>query len=105
MDELIVLFMRRFGWTLEYTVNLVNTLPLNKLQVLIKEVKFQKALEDYEVARNFAMVIANWASAQGKKRYRISDFIGSPPRRDDYKEPDLREIARQKGIILPEGGQ
>jgi len=103
MDELIVFLMRRFGWTLDYTVELVNTLPVQKLQALIKEAKFQEVTEDYKTARNFAMVLANWASAQGKKKYKITDFIGGPPKREDHKEPDLKEMAMRKGIIMPEG--
>jgi len=102
MDELIVSLMRQFGWTLEYTTNLVNTLPLNKLQALVKEFRFQESMSEYRTAQNFAMVIANWASAQGKKKYRIRDFIGDPPRRENQKEPDLWDIAKQKGIFMPE---
>ena len=104
MDELIVFLMREFGWTLEYTTDLVNNLEINKLLALISETKFQRAEEDYRLARNFAMLLANWASAHGKKKYRITDFIGSPPRREGQKSPDLRQIAAHQGIKVPEGG-
>lgn len=104
MDEVIVFLMREFGWTLEYTVELVNNLDIDKLQALIKETRFQRAEQDYRMASNFAMIIASWATAQGKKKYRIVDFIGNPPRRDDYQDPDLRGIAERQGIIVPKGG-
>lgn len=104
MDELIVFLMHYFGWTLEYTTELVNSLPLDKLQSLIIEAKYQKAEDDYRAARNFAMVLANWATAQGKKKYRIEDFVGSPPKRDGQQPPDLREVASSQGIRVPKGG-
>lgn len=103
MDELIVFLMHQYSWTLEYTVDLVNTLPLKKLRSLVKETLYQQASEDYKTARNFAMLLANWATAQGKKKYRVTDFIGNPPRRENYEGPDIKELARQKGIIMPEG--
>ena len=102
MDELIVFLMREFGWTLEYTVRLVTTLPINKLNALIAEAKYQKDMENYQNAANSAMIIANWASAQSKdKKYKVSDFIGSPPKRVGEKEPNLYEAAEREGIILP----
>ena len=107
MDELIVFLMREFGWTLEYTQNLIRKLPLKKLNALIAEVKFQKSVDDYQIASNFAMVIANWASAQSKnKRYKVTDFIGQPPSRETPKEyPTLTEVAEKQGIKLPKEGQ
>lgn len=106
MDEVIVFLMREFGWTLEYTQNLVRTLPLKKLNALIAEVKFQRAVDDYQLASNSAMIIANWASAQAKnKKYKISDFIGQPPRRaKPEKPPSLQEVAGKQGIRMPKGG-
>lgn len=104
MDELIVFLMHYFGWRLEYTTDLVNTLPLGKLQALVKEAYFQKAEDDYRTSWNFAMALANWATAQGKKKFRPTDFIGRPPQRENEDKPDLADAARRKGIILPKGG-
>ena len=106
MDELVVFLMREFGWTLEYTTNLVLTLPLKKLNALIEELKYQKAAENYQIASNFAMIISNWASARSKnKRYKITDFIGEPPRRGSLVEgTGLTEAAHKVGIILPKEG-
>lgn len=104
MDELIVFLMRAYGWTLEYTIDLVDNLAIDKLTALVKETKYQMAVDDYMTARNFAMVIANWASAQGKKKYKVSDFIGNPPKREEQEEPGIAAMASRKGIIIPKGG-
>ena len=103
MNDLIVLLMREFGWTLEYTTHLVGTLPIKKLNALIKELKYQKAVENYQIASNFAMIIASWASAQSKRTYRVSDFIGQPPSRNGKKD-DLYDKAEKAGIRMPKGG-
>ena len=104
MNELIVFLMREFNWTFEYTQTLVRTLPVKKLNALVKEIRYQKALEDYRTAANFAMIIANWASAQGKRKYDVSEFIGQPPSRDKgEKSTDLYSLAEKEGIKMPKG--
>jgi len=102
MDEVIVLLMREFGWSLEYTIAQVQSLPLAKLNAILNELQYQRAMEEYRTATNFAMVIANWASAQGKRRYSIKDFVGNPPRRA-HNEAALMDVARKEGIVIPEG--
>ena len=106
MDELIVFLMREFGWSLEYTVGLVKTLPVKKLNTLIAELTYQRAVEDYQIASNFAMIIANWASAQTKgRKYKVTDFIGQPPQRTEtIKQPSLQEVAEEQGIKMPKEG-
>ena len=105
MDELVVFLMREFGWELEYTTKLVQTLPVKKLNALVKEVQYQKSVEDYQTATNFAMIIANWASAQSKnKNYKVIDFIGKPPNRTGESGTGLRELAQKEGIIMPSKG-
>lgn len=96
MDELVVFLMRQFGWSLEYTTDLVRNLEIGKLNTLVAEVKYQKAVEDYDRASNFAMAIANWASAQGKRKYRIKDFIGPRPRREPQTKAEVETEQRVK---------
>lgn len=96
MDEVVVFLMRQFGWTLEYTVDLVKTLETGKLNALIKEVQYQKALDDYATASNFAMAVATWASAQGRRRYKVADFIGRKPRREPITQAQRDMIQRLK---------
>ena len=107
MDEFVVFLMREFGWSLEYTVGLVKTLPTKKLNALMAELQYQRATENYRIASNSAMIIANWARAQPKGRnYKVSDFIGHPPRRVGAKaEPTLRDVAEKQGIIMPKEGE
>ncbi len=99
MDEIVVFLMREFGWTLEYATNLAKKLPLKKLNVLIDETKYQKSVDEYNLAANFALIITIWLNAQSKKRYRITDFIGQPPQRKN--EDILEKAAKKEGIILP----
>ncbi len=80
-DELIVFVIRETGWTLEY----VRELPLDDLFALVKELSYQKAIDEYKMALNFAMVISNWATAMSKhKRYRPTQFVGEPPDRKAF---------------------
>lgn len=102
MDELIVFLMREFGWTLEYASELVGRLPLRKLNALVEELRYQKALDDYKMSANFAMVLANWASAQGKRKFRSTDFIGQAPQRKGA-ETSVWVMAKEKGIKIPKG--
>jgi len=98
-NEIVVLLMREFGWTLEYTVGLVRKLPIKKLNALIEELNYQKRVEQYNISSNFAMCLANWATSRSKnKRYRVTDFIGPPPQRS--KSP-IEEAARKAGVKLP----
>ena len=97
MDEIIIFLMRCFSWELEYTVNLVNTLPLTKLNALIKEAQYQKAVDEYNLARYLVM------ASRGKGKV-LKDFIGDPPSREIKEAPrELREVAEEAGIKMPEG--
>jgi len=101
MDELVVFLMREFGWSLEYTVNLVQTLPIKKLNALVRELRYQKAMDDYKQAANAAMVVACLSSSKQRRRS-AKDIIGQPPRRIDSKETtQLRKAAEEQNIKLP----
>ena len=86
IDELIVFVIRQTGWLLEY----VRDMEMAQLVTLARELAYQKAIEDYRVAYNFALALASWASANTKgKKYRPEDFIGPQPSRDTFfKEVD-----------------
>jgi len=100
VDELIVFLMREFGWTLEYAQNLIKHLPLKKLNALVEEVQYQKAVDDYRTAANFASIVGTLASSR-QKRYTIENIIGRPPQRRTYKPPDLKTAAKDIGIKMP----
>ncbi len=101
MDEIVVFLMREFGWTLEYATNLAKKLPLKKLNVLIDETKYQKSVDEYNLAANFALIISVWLNSQTKgRKYKITDFIGQYPQRKG-QENILEKAAKKEGIILP----
>ncbi|KKL54003.1 hypothetical protein LCGC14_2269760 [marine sediment metagenome] len=105
-NELIVLFMREFGWTFKYTVNFVQRTPLYKLQALSEELQYQMSAEYYRQAELSASIMAtiiNTTAKKDKKVYKASDFIGQPPKRRVVGEVNtLQKAAEKLGIIIPE---
>ena len=77
-NELIVFVIRETGWSLEY----VQQMSLATLSTLVEEMKFQKAIEDYNLMSGFALIVATLASSKNR-RYRVEEIIGSPPTRKD----------------------
>lgn len=102
MDEIIVFLMREFGWEYEYTRDLVKSLPIAQLNALIEETQFQKSVDDYRQASYSAMIVVALVSSP-KHRKRVTDIIGRPPQRKGG--PTLEQVAKKKGIKLPEGGK
>lgn len=102
MDEVIVSFMREFGWTLEYTRKLVKKLPLTQLNALIAETRYQKAMEDYNLQ---AAIISAAINPHTKNPRTVRDIIGEPPTRSGKAEiRGLEKAAQEQGIIMPKGG-
>jgi hypothetical protein len=78
IDDLVTYLIRHTGWSLEY----IGELEIDTANALFQEIQWQQSLVDYDNASMFAMVIANWASAQTKnRRFKITDFIGDRPSR------------------------
>jgi hypothetical protein len=99
MDELIVYLILKTGWTLEYATELVKNLDIKKLNALVAEMRFQDEMAEYRNASNFAMILATYANSVSKgRRYRVKNFIGEAPRRDDADE--LTQAAQKEGIKL-----
>lgn len=104
MDELIVYLCLVCHWTFDYACKFVSETPLRKVRAFVKELQYQKSVEDYRIASNFAMGICTWANAQKKgNHYKISDFIGQPPQRAGHKNK-LANAAEKANIKLPTGG-
>lgn len=101
MDETVVFLMREYGWTYEYTANLIRTLPIAKLRALLDETAYQRERDQYRTASYFALVIASFGSTK-QKRLRVKDIIGQPPQRR-VRRDDLRQAAAKQGIKLPGG--
>lgn len=98
MDELIVFIIRETGWTFGETLRFVMETPIKKLNAFIDELLYQKAVDDYKLAANFAVIVATLASSKQRK-YKVTDIIGQPPTRK--VEPDkLKKAADKAGIKL-----
>jgi hypothetical protein len=102
MDELIVYLCLTLHWTFPEACRFVNETPLKKMRAFVKELQYQKAMEDYREAANFTIIIATWANAQKKgNHFKTTDFIGQPPQRKD--SPDkLKKAIEKANIKLPE---
>ncbi len=63
----------------------MREMAIEDLVPLVSELRFQKALDDYQTAHNFALALACWANTLTKKRsYVPEQFIGKMPTREDY---------------------
>ena len=99
MDELIVYLCLNLGWTFTEASSFIRETPIKKVNEFVQELQYQKEVENYRIASNFALVIKTWANAQKKgNHYRVSDFIGQPP----HRKVDLTEAAKKANIKLPE---
>ena len=106
--QLVVLFMREFGWPYEYAKKTIGVMPLDELNEISGELTYQRSVEAHERAQNTASLMATmWNTTPQKhpKARKAKDFVGSPPRRSGEKEvKTLREAAEDMGIRIPEGG-
>lgn len=80
LDEIIVYLMRVYKWPLEYTRNLVRTMPVKDLNILIAETDYQERMATYQQSYNFALILSAICSSD-KRKYKPSDFIGKQPER------------------------
>ena len=79
INEAIVFIARETGWSLEY----IRALPNADLILIIREMKYQKSVDEYRALRGFAVTLAVWGNSQPNKTktYRVEDFIGDEPKR------------------------
>ncbi|KKL71756.1 hypothetical protein LCGC14_2091730 [marine sediment metagenome] len=93
-DESLVFIIRETGWTLGET----RSLTINEFTLIVSELSYQKAVDDYKLAHNAAMI----ACMLAKKGTKVTDFIGQCPVREKEKgEDELWEQAKEKGIKTP----
>lgn len=100
MDELIVYLCLNLGWTFEYACKFVKETPIKKLNVFVTELQYQKAIEDYRIASNFATIVCTMASSK-RQKYKVTDIIGQPPQRKQRLDK-LKTAIKNAGIIMPE---
>jgi hypothetical protein len=86
-------------WTLDY----IGQLPISQLRWVISELRYQKAVRDYEQASlNVALQLTVIHMAGDKRRRNIKDVLGEPPQRKDYVEGEYRYMGA-KTITLSNG--
>jgi hypothetical protein len=98
MDELIVYLCLVCHWTFEYSCKFVRETNVKKLNAFVEELQYQKAVEDYRQAANFAVIVATLASSKQRK-YKVQDIIGQPPARK-VEPSELKQAADKAGIKL-----
>ena len=97
-NELVVFIIRETGWTLEY----VQDLPIETLNALVEELRYQKAMDEYKQAYNAALIASILANQRSRRRYQPTDLIGQPPERKEVDKGDkLSKLARKQGIKMP----
>jgi len=98
-DELVAFVIKETGWTLEY----IRNLPLKDLYLLVDELSYQKQLDDYRQACNFAAVMATLINLWSKRKVRPQELVGQPPKRQNItrKELSIWQIAEKTGIKIP----
>jgi len=97
-NEAIVFVARETGWTLEY----IRSLPLREFNALIRELKYQRDMDNYREAANAAMITAALASLLSKKQYRLDELIGEAPERKE-EATNLALKTLPKTIKLADG--
>ena len=98
MDELIVWLCLVLGWTFPDAKQFVTETPIKKLNKFVEELQYQKAVDDYKLAANFAVIVATLASSKQRK-YKVTDIIGQPPARK-IEPSELKQAADKAGIKL-----
>jgi hypothetical protein len=78
----------------------VRETNVKKLNAFVEELQYQKAVEDYRQASNFAVIVCTLASSKQRK-YKVQDIIGQPPARK-VKPSELKQAADKAGIKLEE---
>jgi len=101
INESMVFIARETGWTLEY----IRNLPLKTVRTLVNEIAYQKRVDEYKEAYNFAMVICALVSNREHPVMPI-DIVGEPPKRtkdnEIREEPeDIWTLAQREGIQPP----
>ena len=100
MDELIVWLCLVLHWPYEESLKFVRQTPIKKLNAFVEELQYQKAVEDYRQASNFAVIVCTLASSKQRK-YKVQDIIGHPPARK-IEPNELKQAAEKAGIKLEE---
>lgn len=101
MIETIVYIARKLHWSKRE----IGKLTIEQCNDLMKELQFQEAREQYRQDFSIASILAaiyNTIPTKSRKTYKPRDFLAQQePKRE--KEKSLEELAKDKGIELPQG--
>ena len=92
-NEAVVLLAREFGWTLDE----IGKLELSQLNSILREIAYQKRLDDYVASYRFAFLASVICNLMSKEKVSPEDFIGLMPKREgqELTEEDLFLLAKQ----------
>jgi len=102
MNEAIVYLARKLHWSLKE----IGELTPKQFNEIMEELQFQEAQERYRQDHAVASIlaaIANTIPSKSHRTYKARDFLSYPePKRKNEREKSLEELAKEKGIELPQ---
>lgn len=102
MIEAIVYLARKLHWSRKE----IGELTLNQFNELIKELQSQEAQEQYRQDYSIASILAaiyNTIPTKSRRTFKPKDFLGkAEPQRHPTEGKSLEELAREKGIQMPQ---
>jgi hypothetical protein len=101
---MIDLFASEYGWTEEY---IYSIRPYTKVFQLADAIHWRKKTENYQSWSRAALIASTIHNVNSKKRKKIEDFIGKPPKRKkEVKKENTQSLynaAKEKGVKPPNG--
>ncbi len=102
MIEAIVYLARKLHWSRKE----IGKLTPKQFNGLMEELQFQEAQEQYREDYNVASILAaiyNTIPRKNRKTFKPKDFLGrTEPRRQIKGQKPLEELAKEKGIQMPQ---
>ena len=100
--EAIVYLARKLHWTREQ----IGALTPRQFNEIIRELYYQESINEYRRQHSVASILAaiynTIPQKAGHKPLQAKDFLsGDMPTRDGKQPSPVEELARKKGIILP----
>jgi len=83
----------------------IGKLKPDQLNAIIQEVSYQESVDEYRRVHEVASILAaiyNTIPRKNRRALTANDFLkGDMPTRNVKRQPSIKELAKQKGIILP----
>ena len=102
MLEAIVYLARKLHWSRKE----IGELTPQQFNELMEELQFQESQEQYRQDHAVASILAaiyNTIPRKGHKTFRPRDFLSrAEPKREIVTEKSLEDLAREKGIQIPQ---